>query len=154
MEFYYVREPYKGLCLPSEQIVPSTAFGPMDNLGEHAEALNCLSRFFEILVHGDSSPDNSPQKVVDLLLIMKDRAESFPADSSVVGLNSMVCIQDMDSGEKFCFHLVAPDDIDTTRNKVSIYSPLGTTLTGLAAGAEVQWSAPSRLRRFRILSVG
>lgn len=154
MEFYYVRDSYKGLCLPSEQSVPSTAFGHMDHFGEHAKELNCLSRVFKILVQDESSLDNSPQKVVDLLLRIKDRAESFPADSNVVGLNSMVCIQDMDSGEKFCFHLVAPDDIDTTRNKVSIYSPLGTTLTGLAAGAEVQWSAPSRLRRFRILSVG
>lgn len=154
MEFYYVRDPYKGLCLPSEQSVPSTAFGHMDHFGEHAKELNCLARVFKSLVQDDSSLDNSPQKVVDPFLRMKDRAESFPADTNVVCLNSMVFIQDMDSGEKFCFHLVAPDDIDTTRNKISIDSPLGTTLTGLAAGAEVQWSAPSRLRRFRILSVG
>ena len=84
---------------------------------------------------------------------MNRKTESISTETSFISLNSLVCLEDIDSGERFNFYLVAPDDMDTKGKKLSISSPLGHILAGQTVGATVSWSAPSRIRRFKIKAI-
>ena len=92
MEFYYVRGPYAGICLPYEQIMPSTETGPIDSFDERIQEPNCFYRVFEMLVKGDSSLDNSLQKVVDLVPSALQFSEIASATINTEG-NSEKCLQ-------------------------------------------------------------
>lgn len=67
--------------------------------------------------------------------------------------DAQVAIKDLDTGEEFVFTLVHPDIADAQSSRVSVLTPLGRALLGHGAGTVVRWPAPSRLRRFLILSV-
>lgn len=85
---------------------------------------------------------------------MKRKIELFSTKTSAIGLNSLACLEDIDSGERFAFYLVAPEDMDSEGKKLSISTPLGNVLAGQTVGATVGWSATSRLRRFNIKAIG
>ena len=85
---------------------------------------------------------------------MKRRNELASIETNAIGLNSMVLIEDIDSGEKFGFYLVTPDEMDSEVNKLSISSPLGSILLGEPVGAIINWNAPSRLRRLAVRAIG
>lgn len=75
---------------------------------------------------------------------------SLAAENNVIRLNSMVCVEDVDTGEKFSFNIVVPDEMDSQGKKLPVSSPLGNILLGKKVGTIVNWIAPSRLRRFKI----
>ena len=77
--------------------------------------------------------------------------DQLPGD--VVGLKSLVEIQDKVSGQKFTFQLVLPAEANVRNNKVSVFAPIGIALLGYRTGTEVQWEMPSGIRSFLILSV-
>jgi regulator of nucleoside diphosphate kinase len=82
------------------------------------------------------------------------RASVLPADrvpADVVTMNSRV--RYFDDGAERHAKLVYPPEADG-RGRVSVLSPLGATLLGLAAGAEVQARFPgSARRRIRVAEV-
>jgi transcription elongation GreA/GreB family factor len=67
-----------------------------------------------------------------------------------ISLNSRVSIQDLDSGERVTFCLVAPDKHDAKKEKISISTSLGAALVGKRVGNVISWQAPSRTRRFKV----
>ena len=48
MEFYYVRDPYKDIHLPSEPVMAVTEWGPVDHLDERTKEFRRLYRVFKI----------------------------------------------------------------------------------------------------------
>ncbi len=77
---------------------------------------------------------------------------SYPKDNNAICLNSMIYLEDIDSGEAFHFRLVSSDIMNTDGDQLSIVSSLGNALIGKKSGSIVHWYAPSRLRRFMIKS--
>jgi regulator of nucleoside diphosphate kinase len=81
------------------------------------------------------------------------RAEEIPPH--VVTMNSHVVIEEVKTGELRDFTLVYPVDADPARRKLSVLSPVGIAVLGLAAGDETNLSTPYgeklRIRVARIL---
>ena len=67
--------------------------------------------------------------------------------------NHRICIQDIDTGEKFTFNLVPPDKIDRKDGEISVKTSLGCALLGQTPGSLIEWRAPSRLRKFVVQSI-
>lgn len=101
------------------------------------------------LLHSNLSEYNKNKLLEELK--SAEIVEHLPAD--VVGLKSLVEIQDKVSGQKFTFQLVLPAEANVRNNKVSVFAPIGIALLGYRTGSEVQWEMPSGIRSFLILSV-
>jgi regulator of nucleoside diphosphate kinase len=68
------------------------------------------------------------------MIVPDDR---FPAN--IVGMGSTVTYKDLGSGRERTITLVAPDKSDINRNSVSIVTPVGAALIGLAEGQVIAW---------------
>ncbi len=73
--------------------------------------------------------------------------------STVVGMNSRVQLQDLDTREIEEYVLVAPDRADADRRRISLLAPIGAALIGYREGDEIEWPTPGGLRRLRLLRV-
>jgi regulator of nucleoside diphosphate kinase len=70
---------------------------------------------------------------------------------NVVTMNSRVLFEDVRTGETGTVTIVYPADVDPTRGKISILSPVGAALLGEAESSEVELPLPhGRSRRIRI----
>jgi len=79
--------------------------------------------------------------------------DSKDIPGEVITMNSMVLIEDVDSGEKMTLTLTFPVDSDISQNKVSILAPIGTAMLGYRINDEFEWEVPGGLRRLRVLGV-
>ena len=64
-----------------------------------------------------------------------------------------VKIEDIDSGEVFCYKLVGTDEADLKENKISVSSPIGKALIGKSIDAEVRIQTPGGIKEFNIVDV-
>jgi regulator of nucleoside diphosphate kinase len=83
-----------------------------------------------------------PETARELLAEM-ERAEIVGAPAvpaNVVRMGSTVTFQP-DSGRKRRVTLVFPAEEDITKSRVSVMTPIGAALIGLAEGQSIQWSA-------------
>lgn len=63
--------------------------------------------------------------------------EQMPAD--VITMNSRARFREQPSGREYELTLVYPHDAGQDGSKVSIFSPAGSALLGLAAGQAIDW---------------
>ena len=78
----------------------------------------------------------------DRLIAELDRAEIYPAaalPNDVVTMNSRVEFIDDSNGTRRTVELVYPHEADIGENKVSVLSPVGVGLIGMAAGHTILW---------------
>lgn len=77
----------------------------------------------------------------------------MPAD--VVSIGSEVRFRDETTGREQTVTVVLPEDADIARGRVSVLTPIGAALIGLAAGASIGWETrEGEARRLRVLAVG
>lgn len=78
--------------------------------------------------------------------------QDIPQD--IVTMNSKVVFEDLESREQREAVVVYPQDADPQSGKISVLSPVGIALLGLAAGAETELPLPhGRTARIRIREV-
>ncbi|CAL93433.1 nucleoside diphosphate kinase regulator [Azoarcus olearius] len=82
---------------------------------------------------------------LDALRAELDRAdvrepEEMPAD--VITMNSRARFREETSGREYELTLAYPKDADGAAGKVSVFSPAGSALLGLAAGQAIDWRTP------------
>lgn len=73
------------------------------------------------------------------------RANIVEADQmpdTVVTMNSTVRFEITSPKEEFCMTLVYPSDIGNGINQISVLTPIGTALLGLAEGSQIEWPRP------------
>lgn len=88
-------------------------------------------------------------EVADELLLELERAQVRPDPAlpyNVVRMNSFVRFV-TDKGTEHILQLVYPEDADIIRGKLSILSPIGTALIGLAPGQTMIWTDRKEQRR-------
>jgi regulator of nucleoside diphosphate kinase len=79
------------------------------------------------------------------------RSQTVPQRSAdVAGLESIVDVCDLDSGEVDRFTLTLPEQANAAEGRLSILAPLGTALLGYSEGDEFSWEMPGGIRRLRI----
>ena len=74
--------------------------------------------------------------------------ENIPADKVYIG--ATVELTDLKSGRKLIYTLVAPEEADFERGKISTVSPIGKALLGHAEGEEVNIQVPAGLLHYKI----
>lgn len=82
-------------------------------------------------------------EIADELFAELDRARVTPDNQmsdDIVQMGSTVEYKP-DTGESRTVTLVFPGDADISAGKVSILTPIGTALIGLAPGQSIQWTA-------------
>ncbi len=87
-----------------------------------------------------SALDRTPDMAEDLLAEMDRATVTDPVPGNVIQMGSTVTFRS-GSEEAKRITLVYPGEADIAQNKISILTPLGTALIGLAAGQKVVWSA-------------
>jgi transcription elongation factor GreA len=77
--------------------------------------------------------------------------DQVPRDRS--GLGSTLQLLDLDSDEEIEYTLVIPEVADLAKGMISMASPIGRSLMGKTAGAEIVVKIPSGERNFEILKL-
>lgn len=78
--------------------------------------------------------------------------EKKSTHKSVIG--DSITLQDLASGEELTYMIVDPREVDPSRGKISVASPLGKALLGRVDGEEVETTVPAGKLRYRILKIG
>ncbi len=79
------------------------------------------------------------------------KIEDIPATAII--LNSTVEIEQTESGKKFNFQVVMPNEANMKENKISIFTPMGAAVLGYLEGSFVEWEMPTGVQRFKINKV-
>jgi len=77
--------------------------------------------------------------------------ENISSDKAYVG--ARVKLQDLDSKEKIEYSLVAEDEADFSKGKISISSPVGKSLLGKKKGEIVNIRIPAGTLRYKITAI-
>ena len=88
-------------------------------------------------------PDPGPSEI-EALRAELDRADVREPDKmpdNVVTMHSLVRFRIVDNGKEFERLLCYPREIDGSEGKLSILTPIGTALLGLAVGDRIDWPA-------------
>jgi transcription elongation factor GreA len=75
----------------------------------------------------------------------------LPKDKAAYG--SKVKLLDLDSDKEFTYKLVLPEELTEDPGLLSISSPIGSALVGLAEGDEVRIKIPAGSKRFEVLDI-
>jgi regulator of nucleoside diphosphate kinase len=92
--------------------------------------------------------------LADLLLTELERAELHSAETlppRTIAMNSMIAFVDERSGTPRTVQLVYPHDADIEAGRISILTPIGAGLIGLAQGDSIVW--PDRDGQERLLRI-
>jgi transcription elongation factor GreA len=73
--------------------------------------------------------------------------------SSVACFGATVGVEDIGNGDRATYQLVGPFESDAMQGRISIDSPVGSTLLGRRPGDEVTVYAPGGVRSFRLLFI-
>lgn len=79
--------------------------------------------------------------------------DSKDVPDDVITMNSMVRIEDVDSGKVMTLTLTFPADADIEKGKVSILAPIGTAMLGYRVNDTIEWEVPDGLRRLKVLDI-
>ncbi len=97
-------------------------------------------------------------EISDRLLYEIERATVLPSGSlpdHVVTIGSRVTYRDNALGSVQSVTLVMPADADIGMQRISVLTPIGAALIGLAEGAEISWlTRGGEIRWLTILEVG
>lgn len=77
-------------------------------------------------------------------------SQEKPVDKLKVRVGSRVTLQDLSSGEKLSYTLVSPNEVDPTKGKISLASPIGKALLDRQEGEAVEVTAPFGKLHYRI----
>lgn len=109
--------------------------------------LKRLNKFFEC--QGYVQPHvEKLKKELSIAVIV----ESQDIPENTVTMNSIVHIKYLDTGEEKTFVLVFPDKADSVK-KVSVLSPLGSSVLGYHEGDIFEWEFPEGVRKLQIIEI-
>lgn len=77
--------------------------------------------------------------------------DKMPPD--VVTMNSIVSLLNIKNKTTTKIQIVYPSQADISKQKISIFAPVGTALLGYRKGDLVEWTTPSGLTQFEILDI-
>ena len=79
--------------------------------------------------------------------------ENTDFDSDEVNIGATVYLKDADSGEELKYHLVSEEEADIMFNKISVTSPVGSSLVGHKAKETVSIKVPAGTLKYKIIKV-
>ncbi|WP_176719490.1 nucleoside diphosphate kinase regulator [Rhodohalobacter halophilus] len=79
--------------------------------------------------------------------------ESYEIPPDIVTMNSIVKLKFMNQNKETEIQIVYPDEADSAKNKISIFSPIATALIGYRVGDEIEWFVPAGLTKMKIMKI-
>ena len=122
--------------------------------GDARPAIHLIDRESEALAGLALGIADSQPVLSALLLGEIERAEVHAVNdlpAQTVAMNTLVNFIDEGSGVRRSVHLVYPAEADIAKGRISILTPIGAGLIGLAEGDSIRW--PDRDGRERALRV-
>ncbi|HLO91903.1 MAG: nucleoside diphosphate kinase regulator [Chloroflexota bacterium] len=113
-----------------------------------ARILNCIEKARS---GGMNAPVNLAPLMNELNRAVKVKPEKIPGD--VVTMNSIVKLHNSKTNKVMEIQIVYPQDADISKNKVSIFAPVGTALLGNRKGTSVLWTTPAGSVELKILDI-
>ncbi len=77
--------------------------------------------------------------------------DELPED--VIGLNSVVHVEERKSRKSFIFQIVPPAYADIKKNKIAVSAPIAIALLGYRTGSTIKWEMPGGVQEFEVLKV-
>jgi len=124
-----------------EEIRKAAAMGDLSENAEYESALD-RQRMVQTQIRALKNRI-SEISVIDLDRLSKDR----------VGYGSIVSLLNLDDDTEIEYQLVAPEDADIDKKRISLGSPIGRALMGRQEGDEVSIQIPSGVKNFEILEL-
>lgn len=115
------------------------------------DAVRIQNRIDKARSGGIHAPINLQPLANELNKAKRVDPEKIPSD--VITMNSIVVLQNLKTNKTMQVQIVYPEDADMTKNKVSIFAPIGTALLGSRKGDTVKWKVPSGIVEFKILDL-
>jgi regulator of nucleoside diphosphate kinase len=97
---------------------------------------------------GDTPPDNLSDLAERLQAAIAIDTVDVPR--SVITMNSLVGLRDVELNEKLSCTLSYPQEADVVKHKVSVMVPLGSRMLGAREGDVIECPVPSGLRTLRV----
>ena len=72
---------------------------------------------------------------------------------NVIGLNSVVHVEERKSRKSFIFQIVPPAYADIKKNKIAVSAPIAIALLGYNTGSTIKWEMPGGVQQFEVLKV-
>lgn len=79
--------------------------------------------------------------------------ESYFVPPNLVRMNSIVRVKFLNHNHEVEIQIVYPKDVDSSNDKVSIFSPIAAALIGFKAGDEIEWVVPAGITKMKIMEV-
>ena len=89
------------------------------------------------------------EEVLKAVTIIKEKTKT----SLKTSVGDSIIISDVDSGEEMRYMIVDPREVDASRGKISIASPMGKALIGRRDGDIVEIKAPRGKLRYQIVRI-
>lgn len=89
------------------------------------------------------------QKIFDKVNVLDNEDDL----SKAIRINSLVEIEDMESKLKKFIQITLPSQANVKENKISVTSPLGSSLIGYQANMIVECMLPIGVKHFKIIKV-
>jgi len=123
------------------RVAEARAMGDLRENGEYIYGRQNLG-FVEGRI-GEIKGKLNQSQVVDCAEVSCDRA----------GFGTAVTVLDLNSRQKVVYHLLGPHDSDLTKDGISVLSPVGEALVGLAVGDRVSVKVPRGERHLELLEI-
>ncbi len=79
--------------------------------------------------------------------------EPYFVPPNLVRMNSIVRVKFLNHNYETEIQIVYPKDVDSSNDKVSIFSPIAAALIGFKAGDEIEWVVPAGITKMKIMEV-
>lgn len=104
----------------------------------------------------EGASDTMPELAAELSLEL-DRARILPEgrnSAEHVRIGSSVTYRDETTGKEATVTLVWPQDADIAARKISVVTPIGVALIGMASGRSIDWTTRSgEVKRLTVIEV-
>lgn len=136
--------------------MPKAATHPKTSRRPGKPPIHLLNADYDVIADLALSIERRSPELSKMLLDEIDRAKLHPAGklpADTVCLGSDVEFLDVETGTTRRVRLVLPADADIDAGRISILTPVGAGLIGLAKGQSIDWPCPDgRPRVLRILN--
>ena len=94
---------------------------------------------------------NKDKLILELRSAIQVQRKKLP--ENVVTVNRIVQLEELSTGEKYNYHLVAPGTARNKNHTISLLSPIAVAILGYEEGTEVSLETSAGIRNFRIEKV-
>ncbi|TDP01655.1 GreA/GreB family elongation factor [Flavobacterium sp. 245] len=92
---------------------------------------------------------NQLSQELDRAVISKE----IDLDPSVIRINSVITIEDVNAKKQMTIQIVLPSSADLKQSKISILAPLSVAIIGFKENDQVDWELPAGIKTLKILAV-